>query len=700
MNKKILLFSILFGFILIASSVFAQDTTSPTYSLNSTNSTLAGTPVEHRLRWQDSVGLSGYIFSFDNCTGTLVNDTWTVFSSNPDWSNVTKVINSTVGCTIRWYVYANDTSNNWNSSLIYSLMTTGVYLSISGNLKDKNNNPVPANVIAYTPGTNNIVNSTQTINGQYSLSVLTGTYDIQFNLTGFSISNFFIKLSSVSVTSGIQGLINYITSYGSNKISFTADIKNDQVIQVYSETKPSNASINGTSMTEVFSQSNLARNTWLYNSSERKLHMVVSPALPWLHVDGQWIVDEAGNRVALRGVAGWYNAYVYSIEGTLSKWRPRLEWMKQQGLNAVRLSFRWEDPMFSYEYLDAVIDLFEQYGIYITLTCGYGWDLDQYYNVTRWGESAGPWIENWIITAQRYANRSVIAAYELANEGIVGDAATTRQAFTEGINAVRQYDTRHILIVYEPMWSWGGYSVWTPDTLPSDNNIGFKFGSGWLALRGYALNGSKDHPAYIYYKDKFDLAQAVYGNLVYRCIKYREVMGRPVLAWETGIYDYNASNANYAGLKEGIRLYEEAAIPWNIHWFEESSQYTGTTFQEWFNGLIGTYRNTNQVPLPFDPKPFNLLDYIQAISVYDPYGPGVALITDTWMYITLRGPCSVRVRIFDATGAIEGYHGWADERGLGNFVGDEIITVNAGENRTINTLWGIWRFINPYSAEQ
>lgn len=38
----------------------------PQYSSNSTNSTLAGKPIEHRSRWTDNVGLSGYIFSFWN----------------------------------------------------------------------------------------------------------------------------------------------------------------------------------------------------------------------------------------------------------------------------------------------------------------------------------------------------------------------------------------------------------------------------------------------------------------------------------------------------------------------------------------------------------------------------------------------------------------------------------------------------------
>jgi hypothetical protein len=100
------------------------DEISPKYSLNSTNSTLAGTNVLHSLKWTDETGLSNYIFSFDNCTGTFVNDSLATFSGTTNWSNVTKGINTTVGCTIQWKVYANDTSNNWNESMTYSYITT------------------------------------------------------------------------------------------------------------------------------------------------------------------------------------------------------------------------------------------------------------------------------------------------------------------------------------------------------------------------------------------------------------------------------------------------------------------------------------------------------------------------------------------------------------------------------------------------
>jgi hypothetical protein len=100
-------------FFIFFMTLFSSDAgAAPTYSLNSTNSTLVGTSVLHSLNWTGS--LSGYIFSFNNCTGGLTNSSWTPFSDT--WSNVTKIINSTVGCTIRWCVYANDTSDDWNST--------------------------------------------------------------------------------------------------------------------------------------------------------------------------------------------------------------------------------------------------------------------------------------------------------------------------------------------------------------------------------------------------------------------------------------------------------------------------------------------------------------------------------------------------------------------------------------------------------
>jgi parallel beta-helix repeat protein len=102
------------------------DTDAPQWFDNSTNDTTAGASIEHRVRWTDA-GLSGYIFSFDNGTGTFVNDSFVAMTGTNNWSNVSKIVNSTEGATIRWIVYANDTASpsNWNSTDIFQYDTTG-----------------------------------------------------------------------------------------------------------------------------------------------------------------------------------------------------------------------------------------------------------------------------------------------------------------------------------------------------------------------------------------------------------------------------------------------------------------------------------------------------------------------------------------------------------------------------------------------
>ena len=105
---------------------FTVDTTAPDWSNNSTSSTRAGTNVEHRVLWTDGIGISGYIFSFDNGTGTFVNDSFVELTGTSNWSNVTKFVNATVDSVIRWQVYANDTENQLNATDIFTYNTTTV----------------------------------------------------------------------------------------------------------------------------------------------------------------------------------------------------------------------------------------------------------------------------------------------------------------------------------------------------------------------------------------------------------------------------------------------------------------------------------------------------------------------------------------------------------------------------------------------
>lgn len=107
----------------------AGDETAPTYSDVGTNTTVAGQPCKFYTKWTDETGLAttgGFIYGTNN-SGTPTNETWTAFSANPDWSNKTLTLNNTVHARIEWWVYANDTSNNWNNTGTQAFTTTGTF---------------------------------------------------------------------------------------------------------------------------------------------------------------------------------------------------------------------------------------------------------------------------------------------------------------------------------------------------------------------------------------------------------------------------------------------------------------------------------------------------------------------------------------------------------------------------------------------
>jgi hypothetical protein len=96
----------------------------PSYTSSSVSTTVAGTFCTFTTTFIDSIKLSKYMFSFANGTSTFVNGTWTAFTSNPQTISVTKKLNTTVGATIKWRWYANDTNGNFNDTNVESFIAT------------------------------------------------------------------------------------------------------------------------------------------------------------------------------------------------------------------------------------------------------------------------------------------------------------------------------------------------------------------------------------------------------------------------------------------------------------------------------------------------------------------------------------------------------------------------------------------------
>lgn len=96
-------------------TVPAPDTKAPTYSNVGTNTTIAGQPCLFYTKWTDETGLDDWDFGTNN-TGSWVYAAWTKFTTNPDWSNTTTTLNTTVGARVEWIFYARDTSGNLNNT--------------------------------------------------------------------------------------------------------------------------------------------------------------------------------------------------------------------------------------------------------------------------------------------------------------------------------------------------------------------------------------------------------------------------------------------------------------------------------------------------------------------------------------------------------------------------------------------------------
>ncbi len=109
------------------ASLTTTDGIPPYFSASATNTTVAGKPANFTISVTDNANLGStakYIFSTNN-SGTWRNSSYRSFAGSgltlTAW-NVT-TLNSTVGALVQWRFYANDTSNNWNVSAIYSLIT-------------------------------------------------------------------------------------------------------------------------------------------------------------------------------------------------------------------------------------------------------------------------------------------------------------------------------------------------------------------------------------------------------------------------------------------------------------------------------------------------------------------------------------------------------------------------------------------------
>ncbi len=103
----------------------AGDTTKPYFSTNETNTTTAGYPVNFSIVAHDETAVDFCRIETNN-TGTFTNSSWQDISGTSENCYYETTLNSTTSILIHWRAYANDTSDNWNTSQTFNLTTTNV----------------------------------------------------------------------------------------------------------------------------------------------------------------------------------------------------------------------------------------------------------------------------------------------------------------------------------------------------------------------------------------------------------------------------------------------------------------------------------------------------------------------------------------------------------------------------------------------
>jgi len=107
------LFTLLIFLFTFFSLCSLASATIPTYSSNSTNLTIAGSPVEHRMKWDVDTGLSGYIFSWYN------GGNWTFSNISSNLESTTVQTKGTLGSNYVAGAFAPQSwgknSNQWTN---------------------------------------------------------------------------------------------------------------------------------------------------------------------------------------------------------------------------------------------------------------------------------------------------------------------------------------------------------------------------------------------------------------------------------------------------------------------------------------------------------------------------------------------------------------------------------------------------------
>ncbi len=181
----------------------------------------------------------------------------------------------------------------------------------------------------------------------------------------------------------------------------------------------------------------------------------------FLKVSGNQIVDGTGQPVHLKGFNVEFKDFMTVLgEDDIIK-------IADSGANSIRLALNYRDleqSPFSYNVknislLDRVIDWCQKHGVYVILDLHLVPGIQNTHDfVVNRTDSADFWHRQeyherfyalWTYLAGRYRDRTIVAGYDIMNEGAPPDIELYRNIMNRAAKKIRDIDSNHILIVEE-----------------------------------------------------------------------------------------------------------------------------------------------------------------------------------------------------------------------------------------------------------
>ncbi len=220
------------------------------------------------------------------CSGNTATIPFTVESNTRNYDTDNRFM---IAAKSTWS--SNKTDTHLEFKYVHAVPKSMIY----GRLKDKDGNAVDSKITLYQ--NNNLISSNITDSqGNYYMFVPSGTYDVQFNLSNFYITNYSIRLKDVDMTYDVSNPINYITSnISGNQVSIILDMNKTQTFYINSDAKPTRIFKNNSILSSASSLSNLSINEWFYNESEQKTYLIIDRFLKGFEpIFGKMDIGESG----------------------------------------------------------------------------------------------------------------------------------------------------------------------------------------------------------------------------------------------------------------------------------------------------------------------------------------------------------------------------------------------------------------------